>query len=366
MVNRSGNANALHLLDFEILTWVTSALEAGRHGAIHLITDSLGLRFFNNSGLAWIYDEILPILDDLPPTIHPGIFWDAGKSFALRHVRTPCVMVDYDAILWRPLRPSASVMALHEEPRTWSFYASNREQFSRFGFEEEGWDWEVNPVNTGLLYFADNRVPREMANRSLAMMNAYSAWYADLPPDAQTVPIPQNRATLFAGQRLLAMTARRLGQDVQLVGKLQPDGLTLARNQAVTHLWISKALYRCCPDARTAYVNHLIQHLNQNHPRSREILHEWGLHQPREVDPQDCVDFRKLPDTDLRRKGLRRFKQVVGDVEVEDAHVAVRRPARPGMFVLPGEQVHPRVGAGFELLPAEAAFFDMRGDESDE
>ena len=60
----------------------------------------------------------------------------------------------------------------------------------------------------------------------------------------------------------------------------------------------------------------------------------------------------------LRRKGLRRFQEVTGEVRVEDAHVPAQRPAKTGMLLLPGEQVLALKGASYELLPAEHEFFD--------
>ncbi len=352
-LGRQRQRRSMELLDFEALTWIVGALEIRRHSPMHLITDTKGAAFFKNTGLEWIYDEISTALDDIPEDIDPDVFWDGAKMFAFQWIETPCVIIDYDAILWREFRPTAPVMALHRESRHWSFYATNRDRFGGYGFDSSDWDWEIDPVNTAFVYFADDSVPRSMGARSVAFMKDYSAALRrNEAPEAGTHAL-YNRATLFAGQRLLPMCAAREGRMVEPLTELDEDLVTVARNPDITHLWISKALYRCCPEARAAYCNHLIELLRDRHPKSLPTLKRLGLDEPRVADPEDSLDYRKLSATDLRRQRLKRMSLVEGEVWIEDANIPARRRARTGDLLLPGERVHAEPGARCETEPAE-------------
>lgn len=355
---RQGHNGSLELVDFELLTWITSALEIRLHSPMHLITDSEGAEFFHSSGLGWLYDGISTDLNAIPAEINPSIFWDGGKMFAFQSIETPCVLLDYDAILWGPLEPRGDVMALHEEQRSWSFYAPNREKFERFGFDAGRWNWEVNPVNTGLVYFGESRLPRDMGSRSVEFMVDYSNFARTAPAEERLTPPKYNRATLFAGQRLLPMCADQKGMTVELITSLHPDLLTLAKNPTCSHFWISKALYKCVPEARVAMVNHLITQLLEKHPVCRETLERFGLSEPIALDPNQRMDFRTLSPTDARRRMLRRISSCAGDVRIEDASLTVFRPGAVGSFVLPGEQIHLGSGAKCELAGAEDEIFD--------
>ncbi len=358
-VARQGHGDGMELSDFELLTWMTSALEIRRHSPVHLITDSLGLQFFVDTGMDWIYDEISVVLDEMPAAIHPSVFWDGGKMFAFLSVETPCVILDYDAILWQKLEPTAAVMALHEESREWNFYSSNREKFEPFGFDSSDWDWQANPVNTGLVYFSDERLPRSMGQRSVEFMLDYSAFMNSPENEEPATPALYNRATLFAGQRLLGLCAARMGIGIGFVTTLDSGLLTIARNPICSHLWISKALYRCAPEARVALVNHLVHHLNTIHTEARATLKGFGLDRPIKLDPEDRYRLESLARTDSRRQKLRRIKECAGDITIEDANLPVFRSATRGSLVLPGERLRPGPDARYELLPAEDECFDQ-------
>ena len=352
-LGRQGHDASLELTDFELLTWITSTLEIRRHSPIHLVTDSDGAAFIRGSGMGGLYDGIRTDLDDMPAGIDSRIFWDGGKMFWFQRLETPCVVLDYDAILWRPLETSATVLALHEEERSWSFYAPNREKFERFGFRNGGWNWEANPVNTALVYFSEPALPHGMGKRSVEFMQDYSDFASTAGPEERLTVPKYNRATLFAGQRLLGMCAARHGLQMQFLTTLHPCLLTLRRNPTCTHLWISKALYRCIPEAREALANHLIDHLTTLHPGCRELLSDFGLAEPLTIGPDNRMDFRMLSPSDARRQQLRRMRECSGEVTIEDANVPLVRPGFQGAHVLPGEVVHVPGGASCELVSAE-------------
>ncbi|MBI2924261.1 MAG: hypothetical protein HYY24_00985 [Verrucomicrobia bacterium] len=272
------------LWDFEALTWLTSALEIRRHSPLRLITDSRGLRFVQRVGLDWVYSGgISTALDAIPDSLHKTIFWAAGKVFACLSVDAPWVSLDPDAILWQPLEPTAPVMALHPEPRDWPFYCDQQQKYGAWGFND-GWDWDLDPLNTAVAYCATPEAARFYAETAVRFMLDFSVaarrenfWGKDEHQDFFD-------AMLFAEQRLLPMCMKRLGVEVAPLGRLQPAGPHLERNPLCAHLWLTKDAYRDCPEARLVFVNFLIERLLARHLGARPTLAKWRLDGPRTLD----------------------------------------------------------------------------------
>ncbi|MHB8523815.1 MAG: DUF6734 family protein [Limisphaerales bacterium] len=341
----------IELWDFEALTWMASALEIRRHSPIQLITDTRGLEFVRRTGLDWIYDgRISTQLDDVPQAINPGRFWAAGKVYSYLVVDSPCASVDTDAILWEPLAPSGTVMALNQEYNEWACYHGNREQYARFGFESAAWNWQLPPFNTGVLYFRDARVARGYAETALEFMARYSQSDQCAASASSENGYPPGDVMLFAEQKLLAMCAGQFGQTVVPIGTLHHGGMHLAKNPCCTHLWASKVYYKYCAEARTAYVNFLIAHLLEKHPESAATLRRWKLDRPQTVDLAAQHDYRTLPDEDPRKALFSLLGNIQGVVWIEDSNVDARRRAKKGSLLLPGEVLRPEPGAHYELI----------------
>ncbi|MDR0322200.1 MAG: hypothetical protein LBI28_11910, partial [Treponema sp.] len=110
------NPNSPYFIeDYDLLTTILSALEWRKHnGGIMMVTDSVGMEYYNQMGITHIWDlGIYASLDALDgEAIYPLSFWAAGKILALKQQTAPCVMIDTDFIVWKPLAFDTSDVAL--------------------------------------------------------------------------------------------------------------------------------------------------------------------------------------------------------------------------------------------------------------
>jgi len=344
------------LWDFEALTWLCSALEIGRHSPIRLITDSRGLKFVQRTGLDWIYNGgISTVLDSVPDQINRTIFWAAGKIYACQAVDSPCVGLDPDAILWQPLAPAAPVMALHQEDKTWSVYAVQREKYGWCGFDSDAWDWELEPFNLGVVYFESDALARSYAQTAIRFMTEFSAEAQREKFWGRSEADDFCDAMLFAEQRLLPMCMKRLGVKVEPIGRLQPNAPHLEHNPICCHLWTSKGSYRVCPEARLLYVNFLIDHLLGHYPEAQPTLAQWKLDGPRTFDSLNPRPDSDAPPADESAQELCLLGEIEGVVWLQDANLAVWRRASKGSLILPGETLRVEPGTTYELIvPGQA------------
>jgi hypothetical protein len=339
------------LWDFEALTWLTSALEIRRHSPMRLVTDSRGLRFVQRVGLDWVYSGgISTALDDIPEELNQTVFWAAGKLFALRAVDTPCVGLDPDAILWEPFEPTAPVLALHQEPRECPYYAQQQARYSWCGLSPSDWDWELDPFNMGICYFGPPEAAASYSAASIRFMLDFSraAQRADFWGKRQSEDFCD--AMLLAEQRLLPMCMKRLGLKVNALARLQPKAFHLERNPLCCHLWGAKDRYRDCAEARLAFVNYLIEYLLTRYPEAEPTLAKWKLAGCRTLDSLNPPVSSTVPDEAALARKYSLLGEVNGVVWIEDANVGVRRRAKQGSLLLPGETLRAEAGATVELL----------------
>lgn len=346
---RPAEAQDLELWDFEALTWLLSALEIRRHAALRLVTDCRGLSFVRKAGLDWLYTGgISTELDAIPPHLDAAIFWAAGKLHAQRLVKPPSVCLDTDLVLWAPLKPTTAVTALHVEDNQWAWYRAGEADFKRHGFTDPGWNWNLHPVNTAVLHFADAELARFYAETAIRFMEDYSrAAATEAIPDAADSPARVD-PMIFAEQRLLPMCAERLGRTLGLLRPGPAPGGYLRHGPDCFHLWTAKPAYKQCPDARIALVNSLIAQVHERFPEARETLVRWKLDAAKAVGRDDDAGGT------LAQAGAGGFKfsllrEVRGLVSIEDPVSGVVRRAAEGGLVWSAEIVRPEAGASFEL-----------------
>ncbi len=343
----------IEIWEFEALTWLLSALEIRKHSPLRLITDTRGLEFVRNTELDWLYNGgITTALDGMPEQIEPQLFWAAGKIYSWLCIDEPAVSVDTDAVLWIPLEITSPVMALHIETRDWPWYAHNQTDFTSFGFEGPEWDWSLHPFNHGVLMIQDCTLMRRYAETSIAFMERYSKHFRGLEHDRKPKPPRHNDAMLFADQRLLIMCARQANLAVHPITRLNPEKGCLYRDPKCLHLWMSKAYYRYCAEARIGLCNYLIQYLLEKHPESRRTLAKWKLEQSMPLDLKMQLDYRELQPDDERRSRLSLIKSLEGLIWVLDPNVDTRRKAAIGSLVLPGETLLPEADGKYVVCSA--------------
>lgn len=339
----------IELAAFEALTWLTSALEARRHGRLRLYTDQRGLAFIRNIGLEWVYtDGISTELEAIPEALDPAVFWSAGKLFAWASMTEPAVSLDPDAICWSPVPACAPVVVLHPEELHSEDYRHQRARYGTFGFEDAGWDWEAAPANAGVLMIADPAFARSYAAESIRFMMAFSTFLNRSDPGRGTSDGRWGDAMLFAEQRLVSMLLRRQGLRGAALAGYDVRRQHISLNPHCLHLWGTKQFYPRCRDARVAYSNHLIRHLQRSFPESGATLRRWHLDQPIALESLAADPAPPFPLKDARQ-GYCRLGRIHGALEIQDANLDVRRPGYPGALVGLAEILHPAEGTSFEL-----------------
>lgn len=237
---------------FELLTLIISALEWRKHnGRIKLVTDRRGLEYLrsislaklldrtprgNNRSVAEIYDELDASLDGIDSLgIDENVFWAGAKLFALRRQQCPCVMIDLDFIVWKPLdfAPYRSdVSVIHFERIDDCIYPpSEHFRFKKNFRFPVALDWTVEACNTAFAYFGARDLVERYCEFAFEFMRA---------ADGEGLPY-----MVFVEQRWLAMCARLMKRPVHALSSL--DELFGGRQKYFTHVWGSKQKLRDDP-----------------------------------------------------------------------------------------------------------------------
>ena len=212
------------------------------NGSISLITDETGFDYVKRTDLSKAYDKILPILDTRNYGIVPTKYWASGKIQALTKISAPCVILDMDMLIWQKLSVCASkLVCTHTEPLSLKCYQPP--EFFRTDAEysyPSNWDFTVEPLNTAVLYIADDNFKNYYAAQSIRFM--YS--------EKET---PDNRVIcmVFAEQRILAMCAAAQG----ITAKTLLDYNQLSKPQTLlTHIWSAKKIVEIIPDINKIFL----------------------------------------------------------------------------------------------------------------
>jgi len=229
--------------DYELATAKVSAKAWRRYnGSICLITDAVGAEYFRAQGMDAYYDEILPILESHSCGLDVKKYWAAGKLLALSQVKTPCVILDMDMIVWQPLKLGWSKLTVtHRESLSLKVYPDT----SFFDMSADytypsGWDMEEEAANTSILYIADEKLKKYYVAEALRFME-----------HELDTPNIGARCMVFAEQRILPMCAKELGvrvNDILKFGELEKD------QDLITHVWSAKPLLQNEKEAAEEYV----------------------------------------------------------------------------------------------------------------
>ncbi len=221
---------------FELLTTALSALVWRReNGPIRMVCDTRAKKYYDECGLSFLWDEgVHPILDLIPEDINPMAFWAGGKLYALSAMPSPCVMIDTDFIVWKPLEPIVAgydAAAIHREDIMPDIYPGPEAFCQTRNFPLHNFDWTVNPLNTALSYFGNDSFRRYYTDTAICFMRS--------SPKAEDVLTYM----VFAEQRLLAMCAAKYGAKICALSDL-PSLFDGTQNGYFTHIWGSKQQMR--------------------------------------------------------------------------------------------------------------------------
>ena len=228
---------ALH--DFELFALTLSALEWRKLGGkIKLVTDKIGAEYLDKCGLLNTWNSIEIELDAIKSlAINENVFWAGAKIYALSLQEMPCVSMDLDFILWKPIDFTAygkDLAVIHREDINEAVYPSRKNFNFRDGWQLPNWlDWTVRPCNAAFVYFGSERLVRDYTDFAIKFMQN-----ADVEDDRLTYMV-------FAEQRWLAMCAEHLDIPVHEFSSI--EGLFSKKQKYFTHIWGYKQRLRNNP-----------------------------------------------------------------------------------------------------------------------
>lgn len=273
-INPDGTVLSPVKSDADLLVMLLSALEWRNHnGEIHLITNPQGYEHLceniGREGLNAIYDNISVRLHEeyvLNHVIDERIFWAGSKIFALHQVDSPCVMLDIDMIVWKPIkfdRLDAGVVGMHYEDVNNDYYPG-RDYFSFYGGYSlpSGLDWNVKAMNTALAYFSDAVLKNEYCHSAISFMDKVR-----IKSDSIYNGLPY---MLFAEQRLLPMIAKKHGAKISSFAEL--DWLFSDKNEVFSHIWGYKQYLRDHQEAHHQFCVDCVERIAYEFPDVHTLL----------------------------------------------------------------------------------------------
>lgn len=225
-------SGAFSVEDFDLYCTVLSALSWRKHnGRISLYTDTAGEEYYRRIGLLDIWDEVRVCVPDDLEGVDPKMFWAGGKLFALREAEAPCVMIDTDFIVWKPLTLGREIVAAHREELFPDIYPP-LEYFRLKDHVLPPFSRGILPVNTAFLYLPDNDFKDFYVSQAIAFMKS-------------AVPCEDRLCYMvMAEQRMAAMCAEYTGTPIRTL--LDKDHLFFPQD-SFTHLWGAKQAMRDDP-----------------------------------------------------------------------------------------------------------------------
>ena len=263
-----GYKDTFSLEDFELFTLALSALEWRKYnGNIRLVTDSISAAYLYDCGLSDVWDTTDVFLDEMRLTgINEEVFWAGAKLFTLSRQKAPCVMMDLDFILWKPVdfvQFGKSLAVIHREEIYDSVYPSK--EFFHFyeGWQLPNWlDWSSRPCNGALVYFGSQRFIRDYTSFALEFMQKTKDKDDRL------------RYMVFAEQRWMAMCAEHLDIPIHEFSTL--EGLFDNKQKYFTHVWGYKQRLRNNPEEARDFCRKCAGRLQHDFPEIAEKLKSYA------------------------------------------------------------------------------------------
>lgn len=232
--------NAIHALclgtnksikNFELLTMILSALNWKKYnGEIKLVADELGIKYIEKHNLNSIWDDIE--LLEMPSEFNHKPFWAAGKLYALKQQKVPCVLIDNDFIVWKNIEEylKNDIVVAHTEDISKNYCYPEKEYFKmkkeyfkmnkKYKFNSS-YSWKVKPCNTAFLYIKDLIFKDFYISESLNFMRNCIEAENDVC------------SMVFAEQRLLAMCADQWNINISTL----MDENNIFYQHDFTHVW---------------------------------------------------------------------------------------------------------------------------------
>lgn len=258
---RGNNTDRLWMQDYEIWTMILSALMWRKNnGGIKLMCDETAHDYIKYLGIEGVWDMGVDEFT-VPIGVPAGVFWAAGKLYALKHMKTPVVMVDLDLIIWKDIRDvllSTEICAIHREGLTPDIYP-DRDFFNmsyKYVFDNK-WNYDVYPVNTCMLYLAEEE---------------FKNYYVDTAIDFMENCIEKEENLchmVFVEQRLLAICADMKHKDV---ATFFPSAADIEGQDIFTHLWGYKNILKYDYEKRVQYNRSIKERILKEFPTEEKLV----------------------------------------------------------------------------------------------
>lgn len=255
------SAGSFFIEDFDILTTILSALKwREKNGKIRMITDSPGIEFYRSHGMCGLWNEIEPSLDEIPDSIDPEMFWAAGKLYALKACSAPAAVMDTDFIVWDRIAFDnlGELTVIHREEISEDIYPDIHHFHMKQGyiFDPE-LDWREKPSNAAFYVMKSAGLKESYVNEAIRFIeNAGEG-------DRLTYMV-------FAEQRLLSMTAKRMGVEIKEFSNL--ESLFKDGERYFTHTWGMKQQMRDMPDLRRDFCVRCIERIKRDFPFCMDMI----------------------------------------------------------------------------------------------
>lgn len=240
---RNKNNSNFKLADFEIFTLILSALEWKKHnGEIFLYTDSTGKKFFQDVGILDIWDGVEISLDKMSDFgIDEKVFWAGAKLLALSQQNFPCVMIDLDFIVWRPLdfaKFNSDIAVIHRESTNAPCYPDENYFHFKNNFSlPKNLNWSLEPCNAALVYFGNENFVKTYCDFAFEFMK-------NSAPEKNQGGWDLLPYMVFVEQRWMAMCAEKCGVKVHSWANLFE---LFGGQKFFTHVWGHKQILRDNP-----------------------------------------------------------------------------------------------------------------------
>ena len=252
--------------DYELLTMILSALMWRKNnGPISLYGDKRAIAYVEEKGISHIWNGGLYDIS-VPDSVRANVFWASGKLYALKEVKAPSVMVDLDLIVWKSVREyveGTEICAIHREGLYPDVYPGREFFRMKEGYEfDEDWSWNVYPVNTCMLYLADDGVKKYYVDSAIDFME-------------NCVEKDDNLCHMvFAEQRLIAMCAekKKVG-----ISSFFPEAADIENQDVFTHLWGFKNILKYNFEKRVEFNNKLCNRILMDFPDEAAVLGELDI-----------------------------------------------------------------------------------------
>lgn len=247
--------------DFDILTTVLSALKwREKNGTIKMVTDSTGLDYYKSRDMLSLWDETDTSLDDMPHSINPDVFWAAGKLYAAKTNGAPFAMIDTDFIVWDRIAFNniEDLAVIHDEELSEDIYPNIHYFKMKYGYIfDPNLDWREKPFNTAFYIMKSPELLNEYTSQAFSFME-------------NTDGDDYLRYMVFAEQRLLAMTAKKMNSKVKILSDLErlfKDG-----ENYFTHIWGMKQQMRDIEQLRYDFCRKCVKRIKRDFPEYIDML----------------------------------------------------------------------------------------------